>query len=148
MATESAGRTLRCIVVTPEKALLDEAVDFVALPMYDGELGVLPGRAPLIGRLGYGELRIRQGDVTRRFFVDGGFVQVRANEVSVLTPRAMKAEDIKPADAERALEAAKAPAPTPEAQEEQLKAQLRARAQLRLARKVSGEEVPFGGEGH
>ena len=47
------------MVVTPERALLDEPADFVALPMYDGELGVLPGRAPLIGRLGYGELRIR-----------------------------------------------------------------------------------------
>jgi F-type H+-transporting ATPase subunit epsilon len=149
MATESAGGSLRCVVVTPEKALLDEAVDFVALPMYDGELGVLPGRAPLIGRLGYGELRIRQGNATRRFFVDGGFAQVRANEVSVLTPRAKKAEDINPAAAERELEQAKAPAPTPEAQDEQLKAQLRARAQLRIARKVSGEdEMPFSGAAH
>ena len=76
------------MVVTPERAVLDEAVDFVALPMYDGELGVLPGRAPLIGRLGYGELRIRRGEETQRFFIDGGFAQVRANVVTVLTPRA------------------------------------------------------------
>ena len=72
-------RELQCVVVTPEKAVLDEAADFVAVPMFDGELGVLPGRAPLIGRLGYGELRIRRGMDVRRFFVDGGFVQVRAN---------------------------------------------------------------------
>lgn len=135
---------LRCVVVTPERALLDEAVDFVALPMYDGELGVLPGRAPLIGRLGPGELRIRQGERVRRFFVDGGFVQVKANVVSVLTPRALPAEEIDPLAAQRALEAAQAPAATPEAQEAQLQAQLRARAQLRLARKVSGEELAVG----
>ena len=34
-------------------------VDFVALPLFDGELGVMPGRAPLIGRLGFGELRTK-----------------------------------------------------------------------------------------
>ena len=62
--------------------------------MYDGELGVLPGRAPLIGRLGYGELRIARGGETRRFFVDGGFAQVRANMVTVLTGRALRADEI------------------------------------------------------
>ena len=76
------NRELQCVVVTPERALLDEPADFVALPLYDGELGVLPGRAPLIGRLGFGELRIRKGDQTQRFYVDGGFVQVRDNVVT------------------------------------------------------------------
>ena len=37
-------RELHCVVVTPEKAVLDEPADFVAVPMFDGELGVLPGR--------------------------------------------------------------------------------------------------------
>src|SRR5947199_9282659 len=101
---------LQCVVVTPERALLDEAVDFVALPMYDGELGVLPGRAALIGRLGPGELRIRHGDQTRRFFVDGGFAQVRGDVVTVLTPRAMKAEEIDAAAATASLEASRAAA--------------------------------------
>jgi F-type H+-transporting ATPase subunit epsilon len=122
-------------VVTPERAVLDEVADFVALPMYDGELGVLPGRAPLIGRLGYGELRIRHGAQTRRFFVDGGFAQVRANVVTVLTQRAIRAEEIDPAAAERALEAALTPAPTPEASAARQKDQERARAQLRVARR-------------
>ena len=58
--------SIQCVVVTPERALLDETVDFVALPMYDGELGVLPGRSPLIGRLGAGEMRLQQHGATRR----------------------------------------------------------------------------------
>src|SRR5919201_136420 len=99
---------LRCVVVTPERALLDATVDFVALPMYDGELGVLPGRAALIGRLGPGELRIRHGEQVQRFFVDGGFAQVRGDVVTVLTPRAVKAEDIDTAAVSAALEAARA----------------------------------------
>jgi F-type H+-transporting ATPase subunit epsilon len=114
--------------------VLDEAVDFVALPMFDGELGVLPGRAPLIGRLGFGELRIRRATDTRRFYIDGGFAQVRANVVTVLTPRAIRAEEINPAAATEALEKAKGVAKTPEEQAALLNAQQRARAQLAVAR--------------
>ncbi len=117
-------RTLQCIVVTPERALLDDPADFVALPLYDGELGVLPGRAPLIGRLGAGELRIRLGGQVRRFFVDGGFAQVRGDVVTVLTQKAQRAEDIDPQATRAALEAAKAPGGTPAEQDAILKKQM------------------------
>jgi F-type H+-transporting ATPase subunit epsilon len=132
----ATGRTLQCVVVTPERAVLDEPVDFVALPLYDGELGVLPGRAPLIGRLGYGELRTRAGSTTRRFFVDGGFAQVRGNVVTVLTPRALRAEDIDPRAAARALQEALATPATTTNAEDRLKAQQRARAQVRIAERL------------
>jgi F-type H+-transporting ATPase subunit epsilon len=136
---DATTKALQCVVVTPERAVLDEAVDFVSLPMYDGELGVLPGRAPLIGRLGAGELRTRRGDDTRRYFVDGGFAQVRANVVTVLTARAQRAEEIDAEAAARTLEAEQAPALAPEAREAQIKAQHRARVQLRIARRARGE---------
>jgi F-type H+-transporting ATPase subunit epsilon len=118
--------TLQCVVVTPERVLLNEAVDFVALPMYDGELGVLPGRAALIGRLDSGELRARGGAASRRFFVDGGFAQVRGDVVTVVTPRAERAEDIDAAAARACLDAPRGQRPSPEAQR-------RARALLRIA---------------
>jgi F-type H+-transporting ATPase subunit epsilon len=130
---------VQCVVVTPERAVLDEQVDFVALPMYDGELGVLPGRAPLIGRLGPGELRTTKGARTARYFVDGGFAQVRADVVTVLTPRALRAEELTVPVAEQALQEALVPGKTPEEQERQLRAQERARAQLRLARRIEGQ---------
>ncbi len=37
---------LRLVVVTPEKPLLDESVTALRFPLYDGQIGVLPGRAP------------------------------------------------------------------------------------------------------
>jgi len=77
--------TLQCTVVTPERKALDRAVEFIALPLYDGEIGIAPGHAPLIGRLGYGEMRLRHNNETSRFYVDGGFVQVVDNQVAVLT---------------------------------------------------------------
>lgn len=136
----TTSKSLQCVIVTPERAVLDETVEFVAVPMYDGELGVLPGRAPLIGRLGYGELRVVRNHQTERFFVDGGFLQIRDNVVTVLTPRALLAAEIKVDQAEEALKAAMAPATSEEGQEAQLRAQQRARAQMRIARHESGEE--------
>ena len=70
---------LKCVVVTPERAVLDEPADFVVVPLYDGELGIAKDRLPLIGRLGFGELRITRGTQTLHYYVDGGFVQVRGN---------------------------------------------------------------------
>src|SRR5262245_31621428 len=99
-------KNLRCIVVTPERSVLDETADFVAVPMVDGELGVLPGRAPLIGRLGPGELRITRSGHPHRYFVDGGFVQIRSNTVTVLTAKAVAAEEIDTQAAERDLQTA------------------------------------------
>ncbi|MDZ4656800.1 MAG: ATP synthase F1 subunit epsilon [Bythopirellula sp.] len=88
---ESTTAILHLIVVTPEETVLDTEADFVALPLFDGELGVGKGHSPLIGRLGYGELRVRQGATTSRYYIDGGFVQVNDNLVSVLTNRAVSA---------------------------------------------------------
>jgi F-type H+-transporting ATPase subunit epsilon len=82
---------LRCVIVTPERAIVDERADFVVLPMIDGELGVLPSHAPLIGRLGTGELRITVNNAVEKWQVAGGFAQIRANVVTVLTGRANKA---------------------------------------------------------
>jgi F-type H+-transporting ATPase subunit epsilon len=134
---EPHSRDLQVVVVTPERALFDQRADFVAIPMHDGELGVLPGRAALIGRLGFGELRIRKGPATTYLYVEGGFVQVRNNVVSVLTSRALKPEEIRPDAVRQALESAQSAqnrAAGTEAQEAQLVAQDRARAQLRVAK--------------
>jgi F-type H+-transporting ATPase subunit epsilon len=130
-----ATKELHCVIVTPERALLDVTADFVSVPLFDGELGVLPGRAPLVGRLGFGELRIRKGGTTQYLYVDGGFVQIRDNTVTVLTSRAQRQEEIKPDVVQKNLEAslaAQKKASGPEAQQAQLVAQDKARAQLRV----------------
>src|SRR5262245_8772118 len=141
METPQKPGSLKCVVVTPERAVLDTPCDFVAVPLYDGEMGFLPGRQPMIGRLGYGELRVVQGKTTRRYYVDGGFVQVRDDVVTLLTAKAVPAEELKVDAAQAALEAATKPTVTPAEQEAQTKAQLRARAQLRMARKSAEEEA-------
>lgn len=127
---------LTCVIVTPEQTAFDEPVEFVAVPLYDGELGILPGRAPLIGRLGYGELRIRQAGRTLHYYIDGGFVQVADNVVSILTNRAVPAERVNAEAAKSQLESAvRRTAPTDEEQTTRERQIVQARAQLRVAAK-------------
>jgi len=137
MSTDTFTSALRCIVVTPEETVLQCEADFVVLPLFDGEVGIAPLHSPMIGRLGFGELRIRSGSDTTRYYVDGGFVQVADNLVSVLTNRAIKSEDVDSKAAEEQLESS---LKTPVAGEEQLairdRAQSQARAQLRIAKRT------------
>tara|TARA_A100001391_G_scaffold196710_1_gene175698 strand:- start:199 stop:585 length:387 start_codon:yes stop_codon:yes gene_type:complete len=127
--------TIRCVVVTPERTELDREADFVALPMYDGELGVQTGRAPMIGRLGYGVLRLQTSEGAKRFFVDGGFAQVEANVVSILTARAIPVDWLSVDEANKALsDALELPSDTPALAKIKDTAVHRARGQLRASR--------------
>ena len=118
---------VRCIIVTPERAVLDAVAEMVIIPMYDGELGVLQGRAPLVGRLGAGELRLKTNGVSTRWFVEAGFVQVRSNVVTVLTANARPATEVTVEMAEQAKTAADA-LPATNALERTNKAKARDRA--------------------
>ena len=125
---------LRLIVVTPERTMLDEPVAALRFPLYDGDIGILPGRIPLIGRLGAGELRITASSGEESYFVDGGFVQVLGPNVTLLTNRAIPTKDLSVAEAEKQLAAALAiVARTDEECDARAAAQQRARKMLTLA---------------
>jgi F-type H+-transporting ATPase subunit epsilon len=125
---------INCVVVTPEQLALEAQADFVALPLYDGEIGISPGHSPMIGRLGYGEMRLRSQGQERRYYVDGGFVQVANDVVSVLTDRAVPAEKIDASAAQKQLEdAMRRPINTPELLEIRDRLVSQARAQLQIA---------------
>jgi F-type H+-transporting ATPase subunit epsilon len=87
-------KILKFVVVTPEQQVVEEIADSIVIPAHDGELGILPDRAPLMCELGIGQMRYRTGGQTRRLFIDGGFAQVYADNVTVLTEHAAAASDI------------------------------------------------------
>jgi F-type H+-transporting ATPase subunit epsilon len=128
---------LQCIVVTPERTIYNQPAQFVALTLYDGEIGIAPGHTPLIGRLGYGEMRIhREGQLTDRYYVEGGFVEVFDDVVSVLTQRAVPADQIDTAvTREQLVSAQSRRAATPEAAAVRDRTLAQCRAQLRVAEK-------------
>ena len=102
-----AATTLQLVLVTPETTLLDEPVRSLQFPLYDGQMGVLPGRAPLVGRLGAGALKFEPtAGGTQEYFIDGGFVQIKGSVVTLLTNHAIPVEQIDLASAETALASA------------------------------------------
>lgn len=86
---------LRLVLVTPEQTVFDREVASIRVPLFDGSAGFYPGRAPLVGRLGIGELRLTDtSGVTESWFIDGGFVQVKGSVVSVLTNAASATSEL------------------------------------------------------
>lgn len=133
----AANKTIQCSVITPEEQVFQAAATAVVIPAHDGEIGILPDRAPLLCELGAGALRIDTVEAgPRQFYVDGGFAHVLHNEVTILTERALAAENISRADAEKALAEAKAMKNLgPDEVQARRKAMDRAKAQLHLAKK-------------
>ena len=87
----------------------------------------------MIGRLTFGEMRLRTGENERRFYVDAGFVQVAENVVSILTNLSMPAEQVNAEAAHHQLHEALQRRPnTPEALEIRDRLLAQARAQLRI----------------
>ncbi len=103
------GDTFHCSVITPERAVLEADATFVAFPAHDGEVGILPGRAPLLFKLGIGILRVESPAVDggeERLFIDGGFAQMVEDRLTILTEQAKRPTEIDRAAAEKALAAA------------------------------------------
>ena len=79
---------LKITVLSPEKTLFEGSVDSIVAPAYDGEVGILPGHAPMMTLLGKGTLRLGPEGRAGRFNVEGGFLQVVDDAVRVVTERA------------------------------------------------------------
>jgi F-type H+-transporting ATPase subunit epsilon len=95
---------LQLEVVTPERRLVSESVNSVTVPGRGGELGVLPGHAPLISELQTGVLSYIQDGTTFQLHVSNGFVEISNNRVSVLAEIAERPEEIDAARARLARE--------------------------------------------
>ena len=102
------ANTFHCSVITPERAVLEADATFVAFPAHDGEVGILPNRAPLLYRMGIGELRVESPEGNHVLFVAGGFAQMVENRLTLLTEQARRIDELDAAAAERALEEARA----------------------------------------
>lgn len=94
-------------VVTPDRRVVQEAVDEVQVPGSQGYLGVLPGHTPLMTELGIGMLSYRKGISWFYLTAIGGFVEVLADRVIVLAEGAERAEEIDVQRAEQAMARAK-----------------------------------------
>ncbi|MBI3909927.1 MAG: F0F1 ATP synthase subunit epsilon [Armatimonadetes bacterium] len=127
-------------IVAPDRVVLHEEATSLVAPGALGSLGVLPNHAPLLAELGIGEVRLRNIDgEEHRVAIQGGFLQVGGNQVTILADAAERAEDIDVARARLACAEAeeayrRASATFDEAQRDEAEAALRrARNRLRVA---------------
>lgn len=131
--------TFQLELVSPEKLLLSRAVEMAVLPAAEGEMGVMPGHAPMIVALRGGVITVREnGQVTDRLFVGGGFAEVTPERCTVLADEATPVAQLSRADAElriREAEAAYAAAAndTPEKRDAAMAKLVSARAMLGAA---------------
>ena len=125
----------QCTVITPERQVFDAAVEFVALPAHDGEIGILQHRAPLLCKLGIGILRLHSGGSIQQMFVDGGFAQMLGNELVILTAQARTPDEIDVQAEQVALKQAKSVRTTDSAAQADRRRNIdRASAKLKLTR--------------
>ncbi|MGH7572485.1 MAG: ATP synthase F1 subunit epsilon [Gemmatimonadota bacterium] len=89
-----AETRLKVRIITPERIAFDGEADGVVATAYDGEVGILPGHAPMMVVLGIGEFRLRAGDRYEWFAIGEGFLHVLDDVVTVLTPFAEHAREI------------------------------------------------------
>ncbi len=96
-------------IVSPERLLLSREVDMVVVPGSEGDIGVLPGHAPMIVLLRGGLIRIFEGaKETSRMFVAGGFAEITTTRCTVLASEVSPLAEISKSAAERRINEAEA----------------------------------------
>ncbi|MCY3813335.1 MAG: F0F1 ATP synthase subunit epsilon [Gammaproteobacteria bacterium] len=108
--------TMQCYIVSAEEEIYSGRVAMLSATGTIGELGILPGHAPLLTGIRPGPVKLRdengEEDV---FFASGGYLEIQPGIVTVLADTALRADDIDEAaaiearqEAERALSEAAA----------------------------------------
>ncbi len=75
-------------IVTPEKRVVALQADEAILPGHPGLFGVRPGHTPFLSVMDDGLLTVKDGTSAQTFHVEGGFVEVGDDKVSVLANNA------------------------------------------------------------
>jgi F-type H+-transporting ATPase subunit epsilon len=88
------AETIQLEIVTPERLVVQDAVEEVTIPGKGGYLGILPGHAPLITEVAVGQIAYRSSGSVKRLAVAWGFAEVLPEKVTILAETAEKSEEI------------------------------------------------------
>ncbi len=101
-----ADKNITVEIVTPERVVFSEPVDFVVVPGIEGYLGVLPMHAPIVSGLNIGVLKVISGGKETKMAVSGGFMEVNNDKVVILADSAERSDEIDIARAKAARDRA------------------------------------------
>lgn len=129
------AQSLVCTLITPDAKVFEQTVSHASIPAWDGQIGLLPRRAPLLVKLGDGLLRLDLPEGrTRFYFLGGGFAQMKDDRLTLLTSEAIDESEADRGQAQAALaEAQSRRALSDEEVEQRDRAARRARALIELA---------------
>ena len=133
--------TIHVDIVSAESEIFSGTAEMVFAPAVMGEVGILPGHAPLLTQLKPGEVRVKNGDSEESFYVSGGMLEVQPHVVTVLSDTALRAKDIDEAAALEAKQKAEDALQDKTSEFEYAKAQselAEAVAQLQAIKKLKG----------
>lgn len=85
---------IRLDIVTPERIVYSEDVNMVIARATDGDVGILPGHAPLVAGLDVWPLRVLNDESERQISICGGFIEVKPDKVTILAACAELPEEI------------------------------------------------------
>ncbi|MBQ6553637.1 MAG: ATP synthase F1 subunit epsilon [Firmicutes bacterium] len=92
-------------VITPSREMYNGEADMVIMRTKSGDVGILHGHQPMVTVLDYGVMRIQnEGEEDKNAAVFGGFAEINAESITVLTDAAEWSDEI---DLSRAEEARK-----------------------------------------
>ena len=96
-------------IVGPDRLLLSQPVDMAVIPAAEGDMGVLPGHAPMIVLLQGGTITLHEGGrPTSRLYVSGGFAEITPERCTVLADEAIPVSEVSRGTANDRLAAADA----------------------------------------
>ena len=97
-------KTVQVNIVTPDGPVYDSEVTMVVAKTVSGEIGVLAGHIPMVAPLAIGAVKLNKADGSQELLaVNGGFIEVRPDKISILAPAAEIADSIDVARAKQAL---------------------------------------------
>lgn len=93
----------RIVLLTPKAKLLECRCGSVVLPAHDGQLGILRNHCPMLSKLGFGIMQVHEVvDRSDAYFVlNGGFVRVSENHITVLAYEVTTFEGMSPEHVEQ-----------------------------------------------
>src|SRR5689334_807954 len=88
------AQPFKASLITPESVVLDATVTAAQVPAFDGLVGILNHRAPLLAKLATGILRLDTQGGVQRFLVAGGYAQMKGDQLTILTTEAIPVDKV------------------------------------------------------
>ncbi|MFN3586211.1 MAG: F0F1 ATP synthase subunit epsilon [Moraxellaceae bacterium] len=101
------AHTINCDIVSATESIFSGKVTLLVAHGVQGDLGILPGHAPLLTQLNPGPVRVQREDGEEEvYYVSGGMLEVQPTIITILADTAVRAHDVDEAAAEQARKAA------------------------------------------